>query len=1816
MSITLNDNIFNKSPKDQNDKTGVFQSGVWRPWNNIAEALASDKLTYRNRGLTIYILKDGQLTEYWWRDGILDNQLVEKKLSTIDYYVPGSIVPKFSFYAYQVNNTTYLFQSLVDNNNQPPSNDMINWKAIGLFHMDIKENLFISNGLNLYFVADPNSPDQDSGDIVWTYIDEEGNFVEKSRILTAPAGDKRVIIQFDADEDQQYEIIHANNIDEYIDVDLNLQDVTEAEKGITTNSIELRADTDYSQYSIGQRFISIESDSNGSTNPVGPFKGWPLLIADALNVTLINHSVGSRNLQEVTTGDNSVHANMADFTTYIDPISTPAYIFLIGTNDIRKPIGSVYQTPAFITQYNECIDRLINVLGWPANRIFICSMPYSEESTNTITRGPNYKVAIETVAQTWGVNYIDLFTLFQNNYIDSTIDNIHYSADKGHPMVAKAIIEALPDEYYNTQDIKLNTQGTINTNALNVFRDLNVGGNTFLHDTWLRGRQRFQLGSKTFGAIQSDEILTGNDWILTQGWSGDFITGFTHTSGADITPLTKTVPITVGTSYLVKFIITNRTTGSIDVSLGGVALGTQTSGTLTLAPKAETTGDLIITPTATFNGTVYVSIKILSLYGAIISGGGPGSTTFDNLQLRVASGDIFLGSGAVGSLAVGGAFGGGGNTGIGGDTLASITTATNTSAFGKEAYTNFVYGRGNSGLGYQTFRDFLYGDYNGGFGYQSGLNLVRGSNNLFAGYRAGLGILTGDYNTILGGIYSGLGTALSNQVIIGDGQNRQVISINAITDRGQRKFLATPTGATGAFSSRSIDNLDLPVIDAIHGGTGTATYAIGDLLYASTTTALSKRAAVATGNVLISQGVGVAPIWNKVTSAHIDSSIELTANKQNSLLTDGTGVKYVTVDAVNDGLASIGKNNANAYYEKVRLGTPVTIACEGTSITYGQDGSGTTPAINGSTNLRSDYPYPETMSSVLTSIGIANTVINRGYPGDQTSDWFTRWNAASAVDAVILEYAANDANNYGGKAGIININLFKANMIAIIKKHLNQGAYVVISLPTSDPTYTNDLKVRLYGQVLQELAEQYNLGIIDPKEIMSWIGNIYLSKSSPHLNSTALAEWGSQAAGLFTDRGKTPFNISGSEKYSAYNGLLGTYGESVASANSIYGNFINIPANGYRYMVINVKQKVTMYLKVRSASGTRVLTVNYGANISKTDQVINVTTSTVRQNSLTLDQGLRLIIFKGGTTAPYIDEIGFEYTGAEKIGIGTNSPATSALASFTNPTTLESVDLNGNQVKFVQPNSVSPANQKNLYITSIPNATFGNILAISSRTDTDVFSSAYVNIFQSGKMSVGKSATTMVPDAVVTAEASSSENKQFNARSFPGYKVLNNGLVGQYSISSAPEPPVTPYIVAPGFAVASIKAIATQLHSATAGGTRFDFFITPNNSIVEQIGASLSEFGLDIIGKATVSIAPTNPTDVVRKLELDLKADITGSIQNTTILQANSNFNISGVGRAQDLNIRNRILFTDNPNILGGQIGNDGSNAGQAKTLQLRIGTGNAVINGISISPNVGPIVFGYGGFWNASFGDPLMGGDLLNSVGGAGQRYFVMDSSANIVTSSIVGGGIGNNNGITIFNSLSLYGGSGSGTNGGGRPIHIRGGAATGSGATGDIIFYYQAPGGSGTTLNNVTTEAVRLIGNTGKLTVAVAPTNPNDVVRKTELDLKANLPNTPVTVTTTTQQATVNTKYITNNAALVTITLPLDVNANIGDQVAIRGLGAGLWRLAQNALQVIHGASDTTVGTAGYLQAQSRYDTVVVEKITTNEWSIVANRGTLTIA
>lgn len=102
---------------------------------------------------------------------------------------------------------------------------------------------------------------------------------------------------------------------------------------------------------------------------------------------------------------------------------------------------------------------------------------------------------------------------------------------------------------------------------------------------------------------------------------------------------------------------------------------------------------------------------------------------------------------------------------------------------------------------------------------------------------------------------------------------------------------------------------------------------------------------------------------------------------------------------------------------------------------------------------------------------------------------------------------------------------------------------------------------------------------------------------------------------------------------------------------------------------------------------------------------------------------------------------------------------------------------------------------------------------------------------------------------------------------------------------------------------------------------------------------------------------------------------------------------------------------------------------------------------------------------------------------------------------------------------------------------------------------------------------------------------------------------------VTGTTQSAAVNNGYIASNAGLVTVTLP--ASCTVGDTVQISGKGAGGWKLAQNASQVVHfSSSDSTTGTGGFLASTNRRDSIEALCVTANtDYNIIKSVGNITV-
>jgi hypothetical protein len=115
-----------------------------------------------------------------------------------------------------------------------------------------------------------------------------------------------------------------------------------------------------------------------------------------------------------------------------------------------------------------------------------------------------------------------------------------------------------------------------------------------------------------------------------------------------------------------------------------------------------------------------------------------------------------------------------------------------------------------------------------------------------------------------------------------------------------------------------------------NGGTNITSYAVGDLIYASTTGILSKLADVATGNALISGGIGVAPSYGKIAlTTHVSGTLPV-ANGGTGL-TAGTSGGILAYTATGT-LASSALLAANALMIGGGAGVAPSTTTTGTGI--------------------------------------------------------------------------------------------------------------------------------------------------------------------------------------------------------------------------------------------------------------------------------------------------------------------------------------------------------------------------------------------------------------------------------------------------------------------------------------------------------------------------------------------------------------------------------------------------------------------------------------------------------------------------------------------------------------------------------------------------------------------------------------------------------------------------------------------------------------------------------------------------------------------
>lgn len=383
-------------------------------------------------------------------------------------------------------------------------------------------------------------------------------------------------------------------------------------------------------------------------------------------------------------------------------------------------------------------------------------------------------------------------------------------------------------------------------------------------------------------------------------------------------------------------------------------------------------------------------------------------------------------------------------------------------------------------------------------------------------------------------------------------------------------------------------------LPASQGGTGNSSYAIGDLLYASGATTLSKLADVATGNVLISGGVTTAPAWGKVgLTTHVSGTLGVGNGGT------GTATAFTAGSIVFAGASGVySQDNAQFFWDDTnnRLGIGTTTPATALHVTgTGSFGTATQLLLHNSSVtkptliqrndgttfyllLSNDSATPSASYNTLRpfyincATGLLNSANGQQFSGGLSTDVVVASSYVSVTTTTAaafgLRIVADAANTY---AGIL---------------FTNSGATVNWSYLRA--VAAGDL--RFYDNGAVECLQFYNAGIIQPWDYfhssnLYWDGAAWRYKANGYGGMMKLSD----ASGLFRFYNAAN-NASGAGAAATLveRIRIGVNGEFVTGAANIEVNSLG-SGNRYAYIDLHGDDTYTDF-------SLRLIRLNTGAN--------------------------------------------------------------------------------------------------------------------------------------------------------------------------------------------------------------------------------------------------------------------------------------------------------------------------------------------------------------------------------------------------------------------------------------------------------------------------------------------------------------------------------------------------------------------------------------------------------------------------------------------
>jgi hypothetical protein len=588
----------------------------------------------------------------------------------------------------------------------------------------------------------------------------------------------------------------------------------------------------------------------------------------------LSRSVNTISIPAANTSTNG-YLTSTDWNTFnsklTSPLTTKGDVLVYSTTNTRLPVGSngqvlsadstqttglkwVNVTSGTVTSVALTAASIFTVSGSPITSSGTLDLELATETANTVFAGPTTgSAATPTFRALVADDIPSLAYVPTSRMINTTAPITGGGALSGDLTLAMHVADTSHDGYLSSTDWNTfnGKQNALTFGNLTVGTNLSVSGGT---GAVIGSGASISLGSSVVTSVINDTNVTGSisSNALTLGWTGQLAVARGGTGVASLSNVLGTanqVSVSGGTAR----VIGGNVTLSLPQDIATSSSPTFAMVTISNAPSAGTDAtnktyvDSVAQGLSIKHSVRVATVAALPAYtytSGVITETSNGALVIDGVTVANNDRVLIKDESAInqkyqGIYDV---------TDKGSSITPFILTRSSDMDVASEvpgAFTFVEDGTVNTGAGFVVA--------------SSGPFIIGTTAIPFTQFSGAGEVIAGAGLTKTGNTIDAVGTA--NRIVI----NPDSIDIDSAYV-GQASITTLGTITTGTWNTTRIA--------AGYGGTGFSSYTAGDMLYADTTSTLARLADVATGNALISGGVGVAPSWGKIgLTTHVSGTL-------------------------------------------------------------------------------------------------------------------------------------------------------------------------------------------------------------------------------------------------------------------------------------------------------------------------------------------------------------------------------------------------------------------------------------------------------------------------------------------------------------------------------------------------------------------------------------------------------------------------------------------------------------------------------------------------------------------------------------------------------------------------------------------------------------------------------------------------------------------------------------------------------------------------------------------------------------------------------